>query len=222
MAMTPTDNPDPIDEANPRKRWNLQPSQETSDRFADGFLFWCLAWFGTATAGGIFGALVGVFYGSGLEKSMGAIFGLFFGFHIAGMCAIPVHFHIAFITWAFWLKRFRVAAAALAGGLTGLLAVGATGATNDYLVGMMVAAGLLGAAGSGLVAFRYNRWVNSQGEDRNRPQSRVWQFSLRDLLVHFTAIAVLMSLWASFFAMRRAYQERRDRVQQEQSKEYQR
>ncbi len=70
---------------------------------ADFWFIWFIAWLGITAAGGLFGLIAG------------SISGMLIGPFIAAFFAVPVVFTIAVITWAFWLTRFSVIMAAVAG-----------------------------------------------------------------------------------------------------------
>jgi hypothetical protein len=232
----PTENDKPTEESPKPIHWEVPLSPTVEERFASGCLFWLLAWLGTIFAGGIFGTFMGISFGMSLGRRADvfevAIFGLIAGFVIAGAMAIPVHLHVAFFTWAFWLGRFRVAMAILAGALTGFFATGREATLEDpkQLALGVIFPTLLGAMGSGLAAFFYHRRIASRdnklmrvssigefaiiddgvviggnNQSRRRKKAR-WQFSMRDLFVHFTAVAVLISLWTTFFTLIRSEQ----------------
>jgi hypothetical protein len=191
------ENSNPIDEPKELPLWlRSEPSFKAADRFAEGCAFWSIAWLGTAIAGGAFGVLVGLCIDGGIEKIAGMILGLFVGFIFAGLCAIPIHLHLAFFMWAFWLSRFRLAMAVLAGGLTGVLATKL--AFSFYEI---AAAGAIGAIGSGLLAFKYSRAIAFRGQLPEHLKAPVWQFTLRDLFVHFTAVALLISFWTTILTL---------------------
>jgi hypothetical protein len=152
----------------------------------EAFSFWIWAWLGTAAAGGVFGLI----YGGPLGLVFGAVF--------AGIVAVPIHATIAIVTWAMWLSRLQVASAGLAGGLTGVVGTALlfSPALRIAMSGAMVLAGSLGALGSALTGslrlwhFRpkgpWDTWHDAPGP---------WQFTLHDLFVHFTVLALLISLW---------------------------
>jgi 4-amino-4-deoxy-L-arabinose transferase-like glycosyltransferase len=232
----PKENDKPAEEATKPVNWEVPLSMSREERFASGCLFWLLAWLGTIFAGGIFGTFMGISIGMSLGRREGifeiAIFGLFMGLVIAGAVAILVHLHAAFFTWAFWLGRFRVAMAILAGALTGFIATGRGATLEDpkQLALGVILPTLLGAMGSGLAAFFYHRRIASRdnklmrvssvgefaiidegvvigGNNKTRRRKRArWQFSIRDLFIHFTAIAVLISLWTTFSTLIRSEQ----------------
>jgi hypothetical protein len=226
--VSPAENDKPTEEATKPDGWNVSISPMASERFADGCLFWSLAWLGTTFGGGIFGIVFGLFSGSGVERLIGVIVGPVAGLLFAGICAIPVHLHFAFFTWAFWLGRFRVTVATLAGGFTGFLATGGM-ASHQNRWPLSLAAACVGAAGSGLAArycqrkfaFWDRKFISispvgeftlldertAVGNNKSRRREKApWQFSIRDLFIHFTAIAVLISLWTTFFTIIRSEQ----------------
>lgn len=163
-------------------------------------IFWCYAWLGIALAGGCFGFFLG-FMGSGVQ-------GLAFGFFFSGIAAFPVLVTVAVATWALWLSRFRLIAAAIAGAMALFASVKFVEMPGlefkDFtwifgrLNGLEIAAMVSGAGGSSLFGFLFCRGLTPDGK-KGVDSPKPWQFSLRDLFVHFTILALLISLWTWLF-----------------------
>ena len=180
--------------------------------------FWCYAWLGTAVAGGCFG-LYGHLWGKWL--------GLFFGFMFAGIAAFPILLTIAIATWGLWLSRFRLFMAALAGGMTGVASMkfvempSLNFSDMTWIFGRInlweLAAAFCGAVACPLFGYLFCRGLiprDKNGGDSRKP----WQFTLRDLFVHFTILAVAISLWTWLFTYCRDV-ERRSQQRQQQRQE---
>jgi hypothetical protein len=174
-------------------------------KFTESLVFWVFAWLGTALSGSVFGAMIMVFELIRKQMLLG-IFGVFIailiGFVFAAIFAIPFVFTIAVATWAFWLTKFRMIAASLAGGVTGVIAAGAVfGGPHPFWLSaqpQVVLAGIVGAIGCPLFIYLFGRRTFF-GDHKPSSPKMPWQFTLRDLFIHFTALAVLMSLWTWFF-----------------------
>jgi hypothetical protein len=172
--------------------------------------FWCYVWLGSAVAGGCFGFFVG-FMGSGA-------LGLFFGFMFAGIAAAPILVTVSIAAWAFWLTRFRLISAAIAGVLTGFASAkfvempGLNFSDMTWIFGRMnyseASAALCGAVACPLFGYLFCRGMIPHC--KNGVKSRkLWQFTLRDLFVHFTVLAVLISLWSWLFTYCRDVEKQR-------------
>ncbi len=148
--------------------------------------FWWAAYVGTIMAGGVFGALLAMVEGPGA-----ALLGLIPGFVFAGMVAIPIHLTVVIMTWALWMSRIRVVSAGIAGGITGVVATQLIpdGSMDRYVLG----AGVIGAMGASAAG----AWADRVSRDRTKTPSgnRVWQFTLRDLFLRVTVIAMLLAAW---------------------------
>lgn len=146
---------------------------------------WVLAWLCTALAGGVFGLVPA------------GVLGFYIGLAIASAVAIPVMTSFAIITWALWLSRYVLITVGLAGACTGYLAVSWLGGDTGLPA---IAAALFGGAFSFIgsaIYLRGNNWSTSQSADRTEP---VWQFSLRDLFLRFTAVSILIAVWTAVLA----------------------
>lgn len=184
--------------------------------------FWIAAWLGTVAAGSTFGGLIVGFAllaggpggnGSGWVYFFGIA--LFFGAVYAGLVAIPIHVTIAILTWAFWLNRFRLATAAIAGALTGVVATMSVFPfpNNESAV----IAGSLGTIGAAVVGSRHIKRQANQRPTVVTSKKTVWQFTIRDLLVRMTLLAMLLSAWTCYFTVVRNVEER----EQQRYREYQ-
>lgn len=149
------------------------------------WLAWLIAWLGIALSGGIFGLCLG-----------GGI-GFLAGLVIAGVYGLPIIATVAVLTWAFWLMRWQLISATIAGACTGIastalmvMSVGSPFSEDGLLI---FAAGSLGGFGGGIASYIY--W-----QKRSLPapirSSIGWQFSLRDLFLRFTVLAVLIAGWS--------------------------
>ena len=102
-----------------------------------------MAWTGTVFAGGVFGMIAG------------SVFGLFIGPVFAGFFGVPTIVSFAIFTWAFWLTRFSVLMAALAGGCTGFIATALMWDSifeTDFPTSLLLAS-LIGAIGGGVTGW---------------------------------------------------------------------
>ncbi len=153
-------------------------------------LYWGSVWLGTALAGGAFGLLVG------------CLPGLLFGPIIAGFVAVPILVTVGTLAWSLWLSRFRVAVGGLAGGLTGVVAtVPGVDVWPSSLFFWVYAggAGLIGTVGGATGAALYCRAAKRQRNASDAPGREVWQFTLLDLFVRITVLAMLIGGWTSYF-----------------------
>lgn len=167
--------------------------------FSESLTFWLIAWLGTAVSGGVFGVALML-----LMVPVAAAFflaPLIVGFFIAGCWAIPFLGTVAIVTWGFWLTRFRMITAAVAGGWTGVMASRAVFTDSfpgsQYFDPIFLAC-VFGAVGCPLFTYWFGRKIFSRNKKREAPDAP-WQFTLRDLFVHFTVLAVLISLWSCYF-----------------------
>ena len=146
---------------------------------------WVFSWLGTVAAGGIFGTLI---VGVG---------GLVFGAIFAGVVGVPIHISMATVTWILWLPRFSTIMAGIAGALTGIAATlliwDASFPLSLYAA--MGLAALLGGLGGVLGGGLYHAKFACRAQVRRLHAKSRWQFSLRDLLVRVTVLAVLLSGW---------------------------
>jgi hypothetical protein len=181
-----------------------------TERFWEGVRFWLSAYVGTTAAGAFFGLLIGLlgaiwalFAGEVSSAFLVIIFGPLIGGCIAGTYAFFVHIHIAILTWAFWLTRYRVTAAGIAGCLVGVLSCFGLSHPSPPRAGLgwpgvwVGMPGLFGAIGSAWAGHRFTQSDSSRNIRGKIPRAERWQFTLRDLLIHFTVLTVLISLWAS-------------------------
>jgi hypothetical protein len=150
-----------------------------------GVTIWLVACLGTVAAGTVFGMIAG------------GVFGLCFGPVFAGVFGVPVIVSFAFITWAFWLTRFTVLMAALAGGCTGFIATALTWVSifeTDFPTSLLLAS-LIGALGGGTSAGWY--WTKyPHGHSGNAADDpSAWRYSLRDLFFRFTIVVLLVACW---------------------------
>ena len=172
---------------------------QKAPRLPVGLHFWWSAYLGTATAGGVFGALLLLIGGRPSAMPLGLLFGILF----AGAAAIPIHITVAIMTWMLWLSRFRVISAGIAGGTTGVVAAGLL--SDDIFTSPAVFwAGVLGLTGSAAAGAWTNRICRKLPKtDSDNP---VWQFTLRDLFWRMTVFAMLVGTWT--WAVRSIYDAR--------------
>ncbi len=164
--------------------------------------FWLCVWLGTVGAGGLFGALMGIiamFYEGTTTGVIATGLGVIAGLIIAAVFAIPIVPTAAVLVWAFWLYRFRVLIAAIVGGATGLIAViklsnpNVSGSPRE--IPFATLACLLGTAGAVLAAMFHGRWTRDRDKSSVGVEKQVWQFTLTDLFVRITVIAILFPMW---------------------------
>jgi hypothetical protein len=189
------------------------PQEVRQLEFTEGLVFWTVAWLGTAVSGGLFGVAMMLM---AAPSALPFFFvPLIVGFFVAGFWAIPFLGTVAVVTWAFWLSRFRMLAAAVAGGWTGVMAscfvlgglysgpLGPGSTDSGGLnYGYVILAGVFGAVGCPLFIYWFGRKIFFKNKKRGASNAP-WQFTLRDLFVHFTVLAVLISLWTCYFTIRR-------------------
>ncbi|NQT14302.1 MAG: hypothetical protein HQ582_16215 [Planctomycetes bacterium] len=159
----------------------------SSQRFRDSLLFWFFAWMGTTIYGGVFGLIVR------FAQPVGALD----GFVHAGFFGAPLFVGVAAMGWAMWISRGRVVLAGLAGGLTGFFTVW-WGFPPDAFGFMHIIAALpliilMGMVGGVTGGRLYQTVSRSRGQRRGMSDRGVWQFTLRDLFLRFTVLAILLS-----------------------------
>jgi hypothetical protein len=203
---------------------SLQKQKEAGQSGSD-LVFWLFAWLGTAISGSFYGlAILIVVAATGPMPGVIVAFpfSMFFGFIIAGFFAVPYLSTVAVVTWAFWLSRFRMIAAAVAGGWTGVIA--ARSLFGDFPMrpvspnfDPVVMAGVFGAVGCPLFIHLIGRRILARRK-REEKSRGPWQFTLRDLFVHFTALAVLISLWTWYFTYRESLEKSRQALNASESR----
>lgn len=177
----------------------LSPSDAKVLLFFEASSFWGLAWVGTVFSGALFAASEMLFKFRLTE----ALLPFFVGGILIGICAIPIIITFAIGTWALWLTPFRIYNASLAGGLSCVIAaVTFLNATHTYLTDgwqLIAFEGLSGGIGCPLIIYLLGRrWFFPSGT--SRASKTPWQFTLKELLVHFTVLAVLISVWTCSFS----------------------
>ena len=190
---------------------------QKAPRLPAGLHFWWSAYCGTAVAGGVFGGALSGMVGivmilSGHEHGLVAIatIPLVFGYGLlcATATAIPIVVTVAILTWMFWLSRFRLIFAGLAGGMTGAVAmrgpIGWRGFFGAYEFGLIFLAGVTGLIGSTVAGARANRRYRKLLTPVS--ENGVWQFTLRDLFWRMTVFAMLVGTWT--WAIRSVYDTR--------------
>jgi hypothetical protein len=151
--------------------------------------FWLRVWGGTTVAGGVFGFLVGC-WGDG--PAVGG-FCLIVGVVLAGMFGGFTIANVAFVTWCFWLSRFRVLMGGLAGGVTGVIAtlsvIGWMSPIDSWT--WLAVAGVFGTLGGGLAGGRFHARERLPEVFLQHP----WRFTLRDLFIRITVISALLATY---------------------------
>jgi hypothetical protein len=180
-------------------------------KFNEACGFWCFAWLGTVFSAGL---LFLVAVGLSERWLFDLVLGLLLGCILVGVVATPVFFTVAIATWALWLSRFRLYTASLAGALSWVLVTGGSLSLKSVVV-----------AGVGMVNCALFTWLGcrffvgnkkvqesilaskrktslflltqklGQVDKKLESTSTPWQFTLKDLFVHFTVLAMLISLW---------------------------
>jgi len=154
--------------------------------------FWFSVWSGTKVAGGAFGFSVGCWEDGLASGVVCQVFGVVLA-SILGAFTIA---NVAFVTWCFWLSRFRVVMGFLAGGLTGVIATlsPSSGPPLSASWKVLALAGLFGTLGGGLAGRRcHTREAMPRGF-----LQRPWRFTLRDLFIRITVISALLATYAIF------------------------
>lgn len=167
--------------------------------------FWLVAWLAIALSGSCYGVAVLLELateGPGLGVVIFFFIPMIVGFFIAGIFAVPFLLTVAVVTWGLWLSRFRMFAAAIAGGWTGVMAARSVFGDPGWGWGRgpinpVILAGVFGAVGCPLFIYLFERRYKRKDKEDAPPAP--WQFTLRDLFVHFTVLAVLISLWSWYF-----------------------
>ncbi len=156
--------------------------------------FWPSAWLGTMIGCGIFGFVLAEHRYGGEYCLFCAVVGVF----IASTLGVPIHLAMAGMGWMTWTSRYRVVLAALAGGLTCAFAIcwAFPDADLPFLFGdrvmlLGVGMGTVGGAAGGIFqqVFCEPRSQRRRAEDKS-----VWQFTLRDLFLRTTILAILLSV----------------------------
>ncbi|NLS91227.1 MAG: DUF1559 domain-containing protein [Planctomycetaceae bacterium] len=144
-------------------------------------VFWLATWLGTILAGGVFGVV-----------NAGPL-GLPFGFVFAGMFGVPVLAVAATLTWCFWLSRYRVVMATVAGSATGIVStiIMFGDVPFDFHVSL---AGILGALGGGIGGGLH--WRHTRGVVASAEENEPWQFTMREMFSHVTVFAVLLAVFS--------------------------
>jgi hypothetical protein len=175
--------------------------------------FWCCAWLGATIAGSFYAGYCGV--------SGSSLAGFFLGFAFAGMTAFPILLTAAVITWALWLSRFRLIMATLAGAIIGLASAKMPSMNNfsdmTWIFGRVGSSDIVPvffvAVACPLSSFFCCRKLRPRLEGQSENGQR-WQFSLRDLFVHFTILAVFISLWTWLFTFCHSLERQNQQPQQ--------
>ena len=144
--------------------------------------YWCCAWIGTTIAGGIFGLILGIF--TGATGGDGPMAGLLFGLCWAGGIGLVVISHIAIAFWMLWFNRSDPGfAGAFAGGLVGAIC-------GIIFIPITAPMGWVGAY---CACKSYTR--TRLGQLVTTTDTEPWQFSMRDLFLRITVVAMLLAFW---------------------------
>ena len=161
--------------------------------------FWLTVWFGLALVAGA----VGLWFGG--------LLAFLIGYLLVSVTSVPVLALAGAITWFFWLTRFRVLIATAAGGATGLftsfllsryLTLSATMAAVLSLPATPVV--ILGAIAGLLGGAFHCYWTMSESDEADAEHGTVWQFSIRDMFVRISIIALAMATLATVWARQRS------------------
>lgn len=152
------------------------------------FVFWGHVWLGATLAGGALGTLLGVF-GMLFEPTL-VLLGPIIGCAVAGGIGLLVVPTVGSICWMFWLQRRPLVLAGITGGLVGLFSSG----------GGAIVASPLGALGSYLAVRRFlktdtGKTIVAHEERRLRGEAVRFHYSISDLFLRMTVVAVLISVW---------------------------
>ncbi|NQT39667.1 MAG: hypothetical protein HQ581_19370 [Planctomycetes bacterium] len=116
---------------------------------------------------------------------------------LVGAFGLPVNMAVVIIGWTTWTSRYRVALAGLAGGLTCLLPIWSAffvmhqlPVANLLVLAIPTGTGILGGVAGAIVYQKGNR---SQRQCRRVDDKGVWQFTLRDMFLRMTVLAILLS-----------------------------
>ncbi|NQT14303.1 MAG: hypothetical protein HQ582_16220 [Planctomycetes bacterium] len=175
------ENPPMLDFRTPKK---LDSRAARALMFQNNLQFWLFVWMGTAIAG----------CASGYEQSYSDPM---FAFVRAAIFGAPIHVAVVVMGWAMWISRHRVVLAGLAGGLTGFLGTWLFSGESSLLVLLMaptlpLATGM-GALGGALGGIVHQKRSGSRRFRRRVADNGVWQFTLRDLFLRMTVLAILLS-----------------------------
>jgi len=164
---------------------------KNSPKASQGFLvsllawsgYWFCAWIGTTIAGGVFGLLLG-FFANADRMSESLIAGLLFGLVWSGFVGAVVIPHIAIAVWMFWFNRSDPGySGAFAGGLVGAIC-------GIIFLPITTPMGWVGA----FYACRLYTGTEFGQRVRNN-DFEPWRFSMRDLFLRMTVIAILLGFW---------------------------
>ena len=161
-------------------------SETTRPGRAEPDWFWTVVFVGTMGSAGLYGLI------------QGGIAGAIVGPFLALLVGVPVFISTAIVAWAFWLTRYRLAFAVLAGALTGLLCTiwaDATLFTLSYEASLALAP-FLGGTGAGLAGLLFGRNADAGRRLTADSTTPSCTLSLRQTFVHFAALTVVIAFWA--------------------------
>lgn len=152
-----------------------------------GFIgFWVNVWVGIILGG----ATIGFFVGFPIGSISGAI--------IFGIISPPFICTSSILSWALWLTRFSLPLAIIAGACSGgFFPILASGMLEPSLA---VVAAFAGGLFGGLAAYNYSKKYGWPNRSSNANGKSIWQFSLRDLFLRFTAVSILIAVWTALLA----------------------
>jgi hypothetical protein len=165
---------------------------EPSANICANVFFWPAAWFGTTVAG------------LSIAHDCDP---LILGFVVAtvGIFGFFLQTTIAILTWAFWLSRFRIAAASIAGALTGVLVTffltTPAARSASFLDKEVIPAALACAAGGGIGGFLHLCWLTRTKPCLDHFRIRGHRVTKREILLHLTVFLAVVLIWTTVVAL---------------------
>lgn len=161
--------------------------------------FWLAVWLGIVLAGGVLGLWI--------NTPLGVLVGMV----VVSVLSVPVLVLARTLTWFFWLTRFRILAAASAGGATGAL-------TSFVILGYLSPSASLRVAlashtpfvivwealGAALAGVFHLFWMRAGSGEAEHEQQAAWQFSMRGMFLRISIVAVILAAFATHQAWQRS------------------
>ncbi len=152
--------------------------------------FWISTWAGTAFAGGLFGAGLGLF--AIAENPVAPFYALFFGLVWAGGTGLLVFLHVGVICWTFWWLGRPIIVATLTGGLVGAIC-------GMFLFSLITAP--MGAAGAYLAGLQFLKSESGKEFQATIESAKTvgrLRFTTKDLFLRMTVISIMIAGWTAW------------------------
>lgn len=184
-----------------------RPQVSESAYNTDWFLLWVVAWSGTTLAGGFFGLIffLSAWFNnsptnSGAEITyvfpmlfFGGIAAFLAGTIIAGIAGSALISTFAAVTWIVWWRTHPLLQVTLAGAITGIVC-----GAFSWLSFVMAPLGAVGAwTATKLFLVAHSGRSNQELNMEHTGEATRFSFSITDLMIRTTAIALLLCLWMS-------------------------